>query len=452
MTTEVPWQEIYTRFDPVQKLQGETLRYFVPRDPQLLEGIAVDLNFSPGNYQALYVGQRGSGKSSELRYLARRVEGDYLTVLVDVDELTDLFNVNHVEVLYLLGASIYGAAGLAGHQLEERLLEELVSSIETLVREQTERDDFSIDLPAVLAAIASTAAGATVGGAFGGPAGAAVGILAVAETMFKGIKFSLGISDKIVRKLEVKPQISAIVRALNRIIVEAQEATGRPLLVIVDGIDRVEPEQARAVFAESQVLTQPDCHLIYVIPGNLFHSPALSQAKHIFQEVHLLPNIKLHPQGLDEPHQPGYSLMYEVVDLRLHGVGVTRQSLFQAEALDLLIKMSGGLMREFIRLVRGAVRDAVTRQASKIELVSAETAVDGLRRDYLAGINQPRLDELITLLDSNLLSGSPEGAILLQNQYILCQSNQGLWYEIHPALVAFVQAEMSRRLSSGLGV
>lgn len=289
------WKSIYSLFDPMQRLQGETLKYFVSRDPNQLESIATELSFSTENHHLLFVGQRGSGKSSELRCLADMVDEQFLTVVIDVDELTDLFNVNHVEILYLLGVSIYAAAKVRKYEPDKGLLKNLVESIQTLVREQTDQKDFTIDLPALLEAIATSAAAA---------AGGAVGILVTsAVRIFKGIKFSLGVSDKVVRKLEVKPQIADIVKALNGIIYEVEKKSGRQLLVIVDGLDRVEFEQARSVFAESQVLSQPGCHLIYVIPSHLYYSPHLNLAKQIFHKVYLLPNIKLHPKDEDIPSE-----------------------------------------------------------------------------------------------------------------------------------------------------
>jgi hypothetical protein len=446
MTT--PWKLVYQRFNPIRKLEGETLSYFVARDSASLEATANELRLADGHCQILFVGQRGSGKSSELRRLAQMVGDDFFTILVDVDELTDLFNVNHVEVLYLLGASVYGAAVASGHKLDEALLKDLVGSIETLVREQTKKEDYSIDVNALLKAI-TTAGAAALGGAAAGPVGAAgAAVLATAASIFKDVKFNLGVSDKVVRKLEVKPRITAIVQALNKIVQAVREASGRELLVIVDGLDRVETEQGRLIFAESQVLVQPACHLVYVIPSNLYYSPYLALAKQTFQKVYPLPNVKLHEQDTAEPHGPGYDFMREVIDRRLADLGTDRDALFAPDALDHLIAMSGGLMREFVRIVQSSVVKTFT---DKDEIVSIETArnvVDALRRDYIAGLNHALVDELIELMTTGLLSGSEDGDKLLQNLYILCQSNADLWYEVHPILVSYIREEMAKREKS----
>ncbi len=68
---------VYQLFDPAKKLEGPTLRYFVERDRESLEEIVQELSAAKNKFQALFVGQRGSGKSSELRRLASMVE-EYL--------------------------------------------------------------------------------------------------------------------------------------------------------------------------------------------------------------------------------------------------------------------------------------------------------------------------------------------------------------------------------------
>lgn len=432
-----PWRTIYNLFNPMQKLEGETLKYFVSRDPTLLDNMATELGFSTENYHTLFVGQRGSGKSSELRRLADRVGSQFFTVLIDVDELTDLFSVNHVEVLYLMGATIYGAGIARGLRIDKGLLNDLVNSIQTLVREQTNKKDFTIDIQTLVEAITTGAAVAV-----GGPVGA---VMIAAVNLFKGIKFSLGVSDSVVRKLEVKPQVTTIVQALNQLIAAVEAESSQSLLVIVDGLDRVEFEQGRAVFAESQILSQPDCHLIYVIPAHLYYSPQLILAKQIFRKVYLLPNIKLHEPGTDTPFVAGYELMQTVVERRLQETAYTRPQLFADDALELLIKMSGGLMREFIRLVQSAVLNAATGQAAKVEMSAAEAAVDALRRDYMAGMTDPLLEELVKLAETGLPTGTDAGNMLLQSSFILAQSNRELWYEVHPVLAPFVEQERLKR-------
>ncbi|MEZ4408570.1 MAG: DUF815 domain-containing protein [Polyangiales bacterium] len=177
-----PWKTVYNLFDPMQKLEGPTLKFFVARQQDQLERMAIEFQFADAPLHALLVGQRGTGKSSELRYLAQQLQGQFLPVLIDVDELTDLFNVNHVEVLFLLGSAIFAAGRVAGARLPEKLLKDLAQSIQSLVRANTESKDFTVPVASILNAIA-----VSVGAAAGGLAGA---VLVSAATLFKDLKFN----------------------------------------------------------------------------------------------------------------------------------------------------------------------------------------------------------------------------------------------------------------------
>ncbi|MCP4351611.1 MAG: hypothetical protein GY795_39605 [Desulfobacterales bacterium] len=84
-------------------------------------------------------------------------------------------------------------------------------------------------------------------------------------------------------------------------------------------------------------------------------------------------------------------------------------------------------MREFIRLVQIAVLHTSTGNVGRVELASAEAAVDALRRDYIAGITDPLVKELVTLTETGLPTGTDDGNMLLQNLYILCLSNRTLF-------------------------
>jgi len=431
------WKRVYGLFDPLKKLEGDSLRFFVARDRKQLDTIATEFRIALTPLHALMVGQRGTGKSSELRYLGRQLEADFLTVIIDVDELTDLFNVNHVEVLYVIGTSVFAAATVAGSALPESLLRDLYVSIQTLVRTNTEDKKFELPVKDVLTSIAAGVAAAATGGLLGA-------IIVSASQIFKDVKFNLGVSDQVVRKMEVKPQISEISRCINRIVEETEKASGRSLFVVVDGLDRVDAAQGRQIFAESQVLDQPACHLVYVIPAHLYYSPYLNQAKQIFGKVYPLANVKLHTKE-GAPWPAGWAIMRAVVDQRLAAVPLKRDDVFDRASLDLLIEMSGGLMREFVRLVQNASLNALVAKAPRVAVVHAREAVDALQRDYMAGVTPALLDELFHVMEKGLPSGSETGNLALQNHYVLTQTNQEIWYEVHPVIASTVNAKWVER-------
>jgi Cdc6-like AAA superfamily ATPase len=431
MTDQATWKKLYNLFNPTEKLQGDRLRFFVERPDSKSRKTARSLAFSDKHEKVLFVGQRGSGKSTELRYLASKTENAFFHVIIDIEEMTDIFSVNHVELLYVMGASVFAAAKAKGYDLPDKLLRELVKSIETLVKEQTGDSKFKLDLDTILKTLTLSAGVAT-----GGTAGAA--IVAVAP-LFKGIKLGLGIENKEIRKLEVKPKITKICQALNVILKATEAKVGKPPFLIIDGLDRIEFSQARIIFAESQILTMPQCSTAYVIPAPLYHSPYMSLVKQSFTNHVVIPNIKLHLKGSTAPHEPGFETMRDIVRKRLAEVDLDLDQLFEKTALDLMIEKSGGLLREFINLIQDALLEASLQSADKVAVDHAQEAVDELARGYMAGLTRESIFELKKLQEDGIVSGSEVSTTLQQNMYILTQRNQELWFEVHPAIQDYVK-------------
>lgn len=431
MLSEAQWRDIYNLFNPAEKLAGERLAFFIERDGSQTKKIARTLNFSKNDEKLLFVGQRGSGKSTELRYLVSLLNDDFFNVILDIEELTNIFTVNHVELLYVMGIGAFAATKAQGYDLDEKYIKDLAACLETLVKEQTENQDYKLDISGILATLgsaASAAAGSITGASF----------IAVAN-MFKNMKMGLGLNSKAIRKLEVKPQISHTIAALDRLLKAVQDITQKKPFLIIDGLDRIEFTQARLIFAESHILTTPQCALAYVVPAHLFHSSYMSMARQQFNSDIQLPNIKLKDRHSRERYQPGYDMLIEVVNKRLQSVQLTVEDVFEPEALDLLIEKSGGLMREFIKLVQDTVVQASLSDQPRANREHAQEIVDDLRRKYMAALNKANLQELVSLYNTGILTGDDISNELLQNLYILTQSNRDLWYEVHPIIADIVE-------------
>jgi hypothetical protein len=431
MTAAPDWAKFYNLFNPMEKLEGERLSLFVERLGSKTKHTVATLRFSEDYEKVLLVGQRGSGKSTELRYLSSELGDDFFRVIIDIEEMTDIFTVNHVEILYIIGVSVFAAAKAQGFNPDEKRLLNLGQGLETLVREQTEDKSFKLDLPNIMETLTKAAAAVVPGSA----------MISVAP-IFKGMKLGLGVDKKEVRRIEIKPQITKIGESLNELIADVVAVTRRKLFVVVDGLDRVEYSQARAIFAESKILTMPNCKMIYVVPAQLYHSPKMSLTRQHFHKEVMLPNIKLHAQNSKDPFEPGYEVMRKITQERLEEAELDYTTLFEPGVLDRLIKNSGGLLREFIRLVREAGLNASIDNAAAISETHAHDAIAEIRRHYMAGLSEESVRELEFLERSGLPSGNEVSNNLLQNLYILTQSNDDLWYEIHPVLADYIHARM----------
>ncbi len=433
MPVEDFWQPIYNAFNPRERLWGEKLdTFFVEREHSPLKKLKVQ--FRPGRdmQKTALVGHRGSGKSSELLKLVSTIGSDFFVVWFDANLNLDIFSANQVELLFLLGTAVYQVAEQAEINPNRKHFDLLTDGLQTLVREQTRRTDFVLDVGRLLTNIACFGLPVIAGAAAGPAVGAGVGALTALARELSQEAFSLGMKREEIARLEVEPHTRDIARAVNLIIADVEQKARKPVLMIVDGLDRLDLNPARDIFVNSQVLSLPNCWAIYVTPIAIYYSTDFRQIMHEFVPAEF-PNVKLHERDApDTPHKAGMRTMREVVRRRLKTLGHEPEKIVSRNALSLMVKMSGGVMREMISLMREAIVQAEISGETQVNLRAARAAVYKLRRQYAAGLRQEHYRELEDFRATGIPSRSKDCDDLLRNLYILSFINDTFWYDIHP--------------------
>ncbi len=302
--TQAFWRPIVNDFNPVGVVRSEDVeRFFVDREEQdptrsRLRQLQIRLQNSLGQpqpYTALLTGHVGSGKSSELMRLGQGLVDDYFVVWFDAETSLSTETANHFDVLVGMGVAVHAAAREAGLKPNDRLIEALLESLSTFVQKHTDRSDFILKLSDVIKQVFAVAliAGA---GAVGGPPAAIVAGAAVVgvDRILKATRLELKVNDELVRTLELPPNRLEIMGALNDVISDASQKAKKPLLIIMDGLDKVSAVRASKLFAESTLLAEPACALVYAAPIEFYHRLMGRQVTRIFNDYWMLSNPTLH--------------------------------------------------------------------------------------------------------------------------------------------------------------
>jgi len=386
--------------------------------------------------RTILVGHPSSGKTTELTKLAAELGAryDYFIVRIDLDQNLDIERANPVEVIFLMGAAVYKVAEAElSDKPDVSLFEQLKGELETLVRTHTANDSFSINVGDVLANLIVFGASALAG-----PVGAMAA--AAATKVLRPFRFVSGTNTEIVRKLEVEPEIEDMVDALNAIVEDVEAKARRPLLLIVDGLDRPrDPDVIELNFAEKKYLAKPVCRVVYAAPMWVYYKPRFATVRARFP-VREFPNIKLYDRDTGKKESRGYATMREVVNKRLASLGLRPADVIAKPALDLLIHASGGVMRDLIRLVREAAAGAEIAGASKITKTLAEKAVADLRRQFEAQLLPKHREVLAKVRKSHQRTDDEICDELLQGNFILSYINDEVWFDTHSLLQPFVEA------------
>ncbi len=223
--------------------------------------------------------------------LGQELAGDFFVIWFDAEtSLTE--TANHFDVLLGMGSAVHASAEAAGLHPDRRLAEQLTRSLAKFIRKYEERKGFTLRLDQVLQQVFAIAIGAGAV-ALGGPPGMLFAGAAVLPA-FKATRLELNVGDEHVRSLEMPANRQELVGALNAIIDGVQRKCQKPLLVVTDGLDKVPPARARKLFADSALLTEPACALVYAAPIEFKHRLWAGQAENLFDDFPMLPNPPVH--------------------------------------------------------------------------------------------------------------------------------------------------------------
>ena len=437
---EAFWINLHNQFDPEEVLVGERAReFYCEREHSPYDHMRLDFRkaINPGRRPiAFFTGHRGSGKSSMLLRLLERFAAEYFIVYFDVEHNLDSQKANQIDLLYLLGATIYKVAKDEGAspdaQLVQALGEAIFSITQTAKRTKKEEKANYADLAKGVLGFGASMLG--------------IGFAEkLADAALKPFSLSSGVSEEEARKREIEPQVQEIINQINLIIGDVETKVGKPILVIVDGLDKLQRlEQAKLIFIDSRALRTPLCRIVYTVPMLVYTSLPFGQAEEECK-TYLLLNIKLYEEhNRAEKYTPGYEKMREVVSKRLAPLELKLEDVFEPHVLDRLILKSGGILRWLISLVNDSLTEAELNEADKVNLDAAQAAIANRAVQLESRLNSATKQELQKVYESKMTSGDPISSELLHGLLIVAYRNGSAWFDVHPLLWDAIGGEVAR--------
>ena len=424
------WIRLHNAFDPEEVLVGARGdSFYCEREHNPFRHITKDFRRAVQPRRrpiAFFTGHRGSGKSSLLLRLLQHFANDYFVVYFDIEHNIDSQKANQIDLLYLLGAALFRVAEQEKIGPDPKNMEELGRSVSSITRQEknTRKDEKGNYVEVARGLLGFGASMLGLGFAE-----------KLTDAALKPFSLSSGVSEETARKREIEPQVQEILNNINLIIGDVETKAGKPILMIVDGLDKIQrPEQAKLIFIDSAALRAPLCRIIYTVPMLIYTSLAFGQAEEDCKS-YVLPNVKLYEKSSGKRrYEPGYKTMHEVITKRLASLGLKAEDVFEPDVLDLLILKSGGIMRWLISLVNDSCTEAELRDLDKIDQDAAQQAI-ATRTVQLAGrLNAEMKAELQKVYAGKIPSGSPLSSELLHGLLIVAYRNGEAWYDVHPLL------------------
>jgi hypothetical protein len=212
------------------------------------------------------------------------------------------------------------------------------------------------------------------------------------------------------------------------------------LLVVQDNLDRLSAEAARRLFIENgDLLKDLRAHFVFTAPVALVMSPA--NLGRVFEHQFTMPMVKTHrPDG--KSFKAGLDALTDLVAKRVD----IERVFVSDEVVRFLAQMSGGSVRDLMRLLDNAQLSARVDGKDRIDKASAREAVTKLRIDFerllvpgqvyfplLTKVHQTKDLALESALDQAAVQAARAFCADLLIMGAVLEYNGGqCWYDVHP--------------------
>jgi energy-coupling factor transporter ATP-binding protein EcfA2 len=409
------FQAAYRDLDLFPLLEPEKIQRFrVEYGREVLVRLKSEVKASEQNGKFIFAGHRGCGKSTLLNQFAEEMKSTNFVVFYSIADLIEMSDVSHTNILYSIGLKLLDAANESTVPVDADIQETLLGWTTTTRKEifgTEDTSEFAFDPGAI----------------------------------FRFFTAKLQQESSFRRELErtFEKRISELVRNLDRLAAAIQIQTGKPVLVIIDDLDKLDLTIVEKIYRNSlKSLFSPGFKIVFTIPISAipeleimgtFRSEGVVRP-HLFPVTKFYSRQDVH-QADAEPIPENLGLFEAVIQLRFP------DCLLDPQTTRKMALMSGGVMRELVRIGRECCMECMIqlevepeRTDVRIDDAVLMKAVRNLRNDFArqVGSNYGLLAEVYNTL--NLVEGH-EFIKLLHGLMILEYENDALWYDLHPIVV-----------------
>ncbi len=367
--------------------------------------------------KVFFSGLRGSGKSTELLHLHTdaALRRAYWPIFFSIRDDVSPQEVDHRDILLAIARHIYRALRQQGYgaAVSEPLRKKINAWNGRVQEEIVTR----------------------LGSRFSG--------LGINVTPFNllGLQIDLEPKERKILRRVIDENLLDLIALLNELAEIAARAVGRRPLILIDDLDKPEYAQARKIFHEKKdFLLRPQIAIVYTVSSNLFFDDTFVSLQ---DHAELLPNILVERWDAASRRvfreEQGYAVLREFVMRRMD------DNLIEPSALEALIRFSGGVFREAVRLMRSAISSAMRARAGKVRLADVQQAVNLVGFEYQRMLRESdwevlrRVYRLKSRPSGDSLRFLLQSLAILQYQTIASAASgagrpAAQWFDVHPAL------------------
>ena len=246
-------------------------------------------------------------------------------------------------------------------------------------------------------------------------------------------------------------RVSELSQHIDRIAAAIQIATKKPVLVIIDDLDKLDREVVKTIFQDNiKALFSPNIRIVFTIPIAVVRDTRLlaTLESESFAAI-MLPVTKFfHREDAHkadgEPIEANVTILQDLLAKRIP------DELIDPEAKRQIVLQSGGVLRELVRLAQECCGECLLEldlepENAEVRINSAilTEAVKSLRNQFARPLGS-HLYELLMATYQEFKPAdakSPEFLELLHGLYVLEYENDDLWYDLHPLVADLLRRQ-----------
>lgn len=252
----------------------------------------------------------------------------------------------------------------------------------------------------------------------------------------------------------LEPRTEGFLKAINEEILkraneELKRRGQKGLVVIIDNLDRVDPQTMPSgstlpeylFINRGAQLRRLSCHVVYTIPLSLIFSNDYEALKNRLGGGVAPKVLPMVPVRNRDGHdcEAGMTLLRKMVMVRAFPEANEQQhqelitNVFDAsETLDRLCRVSGGHVRNLL----GLLYSCLQQEDPPFSRACLENVIKEYRDDLALAIDEEEWDLLFRVVQQQNLKGDKEYQTLLRSMFVFeYRDDQGRWFGLNPALM-----------------
>ena len=416
----------------VKPLEGDDLdRYYVQlgeaRKSEAMINIStmLDLQETQEFSTILFSGQRGCGKSTELRLLERNWRSQYHVIYLEIDQLIDINDVEYTDIYLLVAQYVEYELRKLGIQLNRVILKDF----EDWFRDITQETEISVE------SSISLEREVTLGDKSSLLIPFLAKLLAKLTSQIKGSP-----SGKNYIRNVLKKDSSKLKFIINLLLDDATQKIRhrRPeckgILFIFDNLDRCPPYVASNLFVDhASQLQDLRATVLFTVPiSSVYSSQGIANS---FNKPSILPIVNIYEfktgQSQLNHNLQGINALVSLIAKRMD---IKKIFAFEDVLLE-LIRASGGQIRELIQMVRDACVTSRGRRHESIQMEDVKYVIKQHQFTFERLISEQHYSTLAYIYVFKQFSTDDIGQILMSNLSVLEYSEEKFWYYPHPTVI-----------------